>query len=107
MNVPEADAPQELQFRLPVDAAHCDRAAQGMRLMAQYQYRSLVRRYEGKAWFKHLQQRARRVAPAFAVVVLAASLFGIWTGCEDAPHRGLWFVLAAILFVEALALWLL
>jgi hypothetical protein len=107
MNAPDADAPQELQFRLQVDEAHCDRAAQGMRLMAQYQYRSLVRRYEGAGWLKRFQQRARKGARAFAVVVLAASLFGIWTGCVDPPHRGVWFGLAAILFLEALALWLL
>ena len=107
MNGPEADAPHELQFRLQVGEAHCDRAAQGMRLMAQYQYRSLVRRYEGAGWFKRFQQRARKGARAFAVVVVAASLFGIWTGCVDPPHRGVWFGLAAILFLEALALWLL
>jgi hypothetical protein len=107
MNVPEADAPHELQFRLQVDEAHCDRAARGMRLMAQYQYRGLVRRYEGAGWFKLFQQRARKGARAFAVLVFAASLFGLWTGCVDAPHRGVWFGLAAILFLEALALWLL
>lgn len=107
MNTPQADAPQELQFRLQVDEAHCDRAAQGMRLMARYQYRSLVRRYEGTGWLKRFQQRARKGARAFAVVVFAASLFGAWTGCVDRSHRSVWFGLAAILFVEALALWLL
>ena len=107
MNAPEADAPQELQFRLQVDEAHCDRAAQGMLLMAQYQYRGLVRRYEVKGWLKRFQQRARKVAPAFAVVVFVASLIGTWAGCVDPSHRGVWFGLAAILLLEALALWLL
>ena len=107
MNAPEADAPQELQFRLQVDAAHCDRAAQGMRLMAQYQYRGLVRRYEGAGWLKRFQQCARKVAPAFAVVVFVASLVGAWAACVDPSHRGIWFALAAILFLEAVALWLL
>src|SRR5579862_7994197 len=107
MNVPEADAPQELQFRLPVDEAHCDRAAQGLRLMAQYQYRSLVRRYEQWGWLKRAQKACRKFASAFAAVVFIASLFATWAGCVQASARHVFFVLAAILFLEALALWLL
>ena len=107
MDAPVTDAPTELQFRFAVDAAHCDRAAQGMRLMAQYQYRTLASRYAGAGWLQRCQRGARKVAPALALLVLATGLFAIREACTDPAHHVLWFVLAAILFAEALALWLL
>ena len=107
MDAPEADSPQELQFRLRVDEAHCDRAAQGLRLMAQYQYRSLAQRYEDIGWLKRVQQGGRKFAPGIAVVVFAAGLIAIWAGCVAESSRHIFFGLAALLFVEALALWLL
>jgi len=103
MNAAQADAPQELQFRLRVDEAHCDRAAQGLRLMAQHQYRSAVRRYEAIGWLRRTQQGIRKIAPAIAVVALIAGAAMLWVGCIDrAPGD---FVLAAALFLEAVALW--
>ncbi len=107
MNAPGADAPQELQFRLSVDEAHCDRAAQGLRVMAQYQYLSRVKRYEGIGWLTRFQQRTRKVAPTIAALVFVAGLIVIWVGCVDKSVRHVYFVLAAILLLEALALWLL
>jgi hypothetical protein len=107
MDASMTDAASELQFRCQVDAAHCDRAAQGMRLMAQYQYRTLARRYAESGWLQRCQRGARRVAPALALLVLATGLFAAWQACTDPSHRVLWFALAAILLAEALALWLL
>jgi hypothetical protein len=107
MNAPEADAPQEFQFRLPVDAAHCDRAAQGLRVMAQYQYLGRVRHYENIRWWKWMQRGSRQVPPWLAGVVFAASVVALWVGCTNKPARTVYFVLAAILFLEGLALRLL
>ena len=107
MHAPDADVPRELQFRLRVDEAHCDRAAQGLRLMAQYQYRSLVRRYEGLAWLKRTQQGVRKLAPAIAGVSFIAGVLAIWGGCVDVSGRPACFGLGAVLVLEALALWLL
>jgi hypothetical protein len=107
MNAPDADAPRELQFRLQVDEAHCDRAAQGLRLMAQFQFRSQVARNQRVAWFRRFQQMARKAAPALAAIVFLAALFATWVGSTDASARPLFFVLAAILLAEAVALWLL
>ena len=107
MNAPEADAPQELQFRLQVDEAHCDRAAQGMRLMAQYQYRGLVRRYEGTGWLKRFQQPDARARVRSRCLSSPRACSGSGRAAWNPPHRGVWFGLAAILFLEALAFWLL
>ena len=107
MTAPQADAPQELQFRLKVDAAHCDRAAQGLRLMAQYQYRCLVHRYEANAWVKQAQRGLRKLLPLLMVAVIIAGAAAIWLGCTNGPSGHVFFWLAAILFLEALALWLL
>ena len=107
MTEPQADAPQELQFRLKVDAAHCDRAAQGLRLMAQYQYRCLVRRYEDIAWLKKAQRGIRKFLPLLVTVVVIAAGAAIWMGCTSGSSGHIYFWLAAILLLEALALWLL
>lgn len=106
MNLPEAHAPQELQFRLRVDEAHCDRAAHGLRLMAQYQYRSLARRYENIGWIRRARQSSRGLARPLAAVALAASLIALWAGLTDRWSRHEYFILAALLFLEAVALWL-
>jgi len=106
MNIPDAHAPQELQFRLPVDEAHCDRAAQGLRLMAQYQYRSLARRYENIGWIRRARQGSRGLARALAAIALAASLMALWGGLANRWWCQGYFTLAAVLFVEAVALWL-
>lgn len=105
MTAPEAGTPQELQFRLRVDAAHCDRAAQGLRLMAQYQYRGLVRRIEGLAWLAGAQRGVLKVAPAIAAVAFVAGLVVVGVGCVSSVSRPADFALAAALFLEALVLW--
>jgi len=107
METPDADAPRQLQFRLRVDAAHCDRAAQGLRAMARYQYRGLVRRYEGGGRFKRFQQSTRKFAPAAGVVAFAGGVLAVCLSFAEEPSRRIWLVLAALLFVEALALWVL
>lgn len=103
MNPPQADAPQELQFRLQVDEAHCDRAAQGLRLMAQHQYRGLARRYDDIGWLKGTRRGIRKVAPALAVVPFIGGLVMLWAGGLDRSPGD--FVLAALLLLEAVALW--
>ena len=107
MKAPEAKPPQELQFRLPVDAAHCDRAAQGLRSMAAYQYRSVALRYARIAWLKRLQVGGRKVAPVLGAIVFVVGLVASAVACADASVRTVYAILAAVLFLEALALWLL
>jgi len=104
---PDAATPQQKQFRLQVDEAHCDRAAQGLRLMAQYQYRSLVQRYEANARIKQAQRVVRKIVPLIAALAFVAGLASIWMGCTNLPHRLVYFGLAAVLFLETLALCLL
>jgi len=105
MSAPAPGSPQELQFRLAVDDAHCDRAAQGLRLMAQYQYRTLALRYQNAAWIRRLQRGGSKVAPAIAVVALVAGLLTGWAAFPDTPQRRVYAVLSAILLLEAAALW--
>lgn len=106
MHTQDAHAPQQLQFRLRVDEAHCDRAAQGLRLMAQYQYRSLALRYENIGWIRRARQGSRRLAWALSAVALAASLVALWAGLANRWGRHDYFTLAALLLLEAVALWL-
>ena len=107
MNAPEANAPQELQFRLQVDESHCDRAAQGLRLMAQHQYRSQVRRHERTGWLGRMQRGGRKVAPAIGVLLLIAGVVSVLVSRANEPSRLVCYGLAAILFLEALAFLLL
>ena len=107
MTAPDADAPQEWQFRLRVDEAHCERAAQGLRCMAQHQFRAQVERNERVAWFKRLQQVARKIARPLAVLVFIAALVAARSGWQDQAARTIWFGLAAVLVAEGMALWLL
>ena len=107
MNAPEATAPQELQFRLAVDAAHCDRAAQGLRLMAQHQYRSVALRYANARWLKRLQRGGRKVAPALGAICFLLGLVMSVAAHVDRSERTVRAVLAAAFFVEAFAFWLL
>ncbi|MFL6626589.1 MAG: hypothetical protein ACJ8G1_09110 [Vitreoscilla sp.] len=103
---PAADAPRQLQFRLQVDAAHCDRAAQGLRAMARYQYRALVRRYEGGGLLERIRTGARRFAPALGAVAFAGGVLAACLSFAQEPSRLAWRVLAASLFLEAVALWM-
>jgi hypothetical protein len=90
-----------------VDAAHCERAAQGLRLMAQRQYRSQVRRLQDKPWMRRTQSLGRRFARGFAAVVLVAGLLSLWAGVAGTPAHPVFLALGAILLLEAAALWVL
>lgn len=107
LKVPETDTPRELQFRLHVDRSHCDRAAQGLRLMARHQYRSQVQWHERSGWFGRIKPRVRKTAPAIGVLLLIAAAISLWLSRWNGPSRLAWYGLAAILFLEALAFMLL
>ena len=101
------DAPPPLQFRLDVDAAHCERAAQGLRAMAQYQYRGLVRRYEFTGRLLRFQQFCRKWARKAAAVAIVAGGVSLVAAQVNESARHIFWWLAAILFAEAAVLWLL
>ena len=101
------NAPQERQFRLQVDAAHCERAAQGLRLMAQRQYRSVALRYANARWLKRLQRSGRKVAPVLGALCFLLGLVMSVAAGVDASARTVYAVLATAFFLEAFAFWLL
>lgn len=101
MKTHDAAPTQELQFRLHVDAAHCDRAAEGLRAMAIFQYRSQVRRYENVGWFGRTRAVLLKLAPAIAALLVVAACIAVGIGVVERTARVVFFGLAAVLLLEA------
>jgi hypothetical protein len=101
---PDAAAPQELQFRIQVDQAHCDRAAQGLRAMAMHQYLGLTRRYENIGWYRRTRTGLRVVAPLLGVLVFGFGWVVAALAAVEPRSRVVLYTLAAVLFLEAVAL---
>ena len=102
MTTPDAAPTQELQFRLHVDAAHCDRAAQGLRTMAIHQYRSQVRRFEAIGWFERMRAVLVKLSPAIAVLLLVLAVVAGSLGAMQRTSRGVLFGLTVLLLLEAI-----
>ena len=102
MTEPDPVPPQELQFRLPVDTAHCDRAAQGLRAMAIFQYRSQVRRHEGIGWLRRTRAVLVKLSPAIAVLLFVSAFIAGSIANVERSSRVAFFGLAVLLLLEAI-----
>lgn len=107
MHHPEDGPPRELQARVAVDAAHCERAEQGLRRMAQHRYGELVARQERRGWLVRLRPVARKAALVIAVVAFVGGVVVAGQGVVESRSRWPDLALAAILFLEAWVLWVL